>query len=62
MGDSTEKLYSSRFKLLNNTGQVLIDSGEIIHNILNDVSAYEAIEMYEIPRDLDANVSYYLVF
>ena len=62
MGDSTEKLYSSRFKLLNNTGQVLVDSGEIIHNILNDVSAYEAIEMYEIPRDLDANVSYYLVF
>lgn len=62
IGDSTEKLYSSRFRLYNNSGKVLIDSGEIIHNILNDTSAYEAIESYEIPRDLDANVSYYLTF
>lgn len=62
IGDSTEKLYSSRFKLSNSTGQVIVDSGEIIHNILNDISAYEAIESYEIPRDLEANVSYYLTF
>jgi hypothetical protein len=62
IGDSTEKLYSSRFRLYNSSGKVLIDSGEIIHNILNDTSAYEAIESYEIPRDLDANVSYYLTF
>lgn len=61
-GDSTEKLYSSRFKLTNSSGQLVVDSGEIIHNILNDVSAYEAIESYEIPRDLEANVSYYLTF
>ena len=47
MGDSTEKLYSSRFKLLNNTGQVLTDDEvaafcahekEVIEELVPDAS------------------------
>lgn len=56
--DQTEKLYSSRFLLLDADDNIVKDSGELIHNSATDLSPKEAIEKYNIYRDLEANVLY----
>ena len=61
-GDSTEKLYSSRFILTNSKDEVILDSGDIIHNSSYDTSPYESFEDYVISRELPANQSFYLQF
>lgn len=59
-GDQTEKLYSTRFKLLDNESHVVVDSGEILHNINNDDVSYEAHEEFIIAQDLEDGENYYL--
>lgn len=61
-GDTSEKLYSSRFVLYNANNEIIKDSGEILHNIANDSNAYEAHEDFEISIDLEINASYYLQY
>lgn len=60
--DTSEKLYSSRFKLTNGGGQTVFDSGEIIHNISLDDNNYEAIEEICIPQDLEVDKLYFLQY
>ena len=60
--DSTEKLYSSRFVILDIDNNVIKDSGDILHNTTYDTSSYEATEQFVIPDDLELNVIYYMYY
>ena len=61
-GDATEKLYSSRFVLKNSSGEIIADSGNIIHHTYDDISNREAHENFSIPNELEANQSYYMTY
>lgn len=61
-GDATEKLYSSRFVLKSASGEVIADSGNIIHHTYDDISNREAHENFVIPNELEANQSYYMIY
>lgn len=58
--DPTEKLYSSRLKLLDGNNNVIEDSGEVVHSVLNDVVPNEALESFNIPKDLESDQIYRL--
>lgn len=60
--DTTEKLYSSRFLITDTKGNIIKDSGEILHNTTYDTSAYESSESYVISEDLELNQIYYLYY
>ena len=60
--DTTEKLYSSRFVIYDTEGNVIKDSGEILHNTTYDTNSYEASESYMIPEELEINKIYYIYF
>lgn len=61
-GDATEKMSSSRFVLKEAGGEVIVDSGDIIHHTYDDVSSRESHETFVIPNELESNKSYYLTF
>lgn len=61
-GDTTEKLYSSRFILYDTEYNIIKDSGEILHNTTNDTLSYEATEAFMIPEDLVIDKIYYIYF
>lgn len=56
--DPSEKLYSSRFIIRTTKGQVIADSGEILHNTAKDTSANLAHESFAYNKDLDFNQLY----
>jgi hypothetical protein len=60
--DSTEKMYSSRFKVYDNDDNIIKDSGEIIHNINNDIIPNESQEEFVLSMDLNLDTSYYIQF
>lgn len=60
--DTTEKLYSSRFYLLDENYNILKDSGDILHNVNQDVNSYEASDVFEYYEDLDLNKSYHIQY
>lgn len=60
--DTTEKLYSSRFIIYDSDGNIIKDSGEILHNTTYDTASYEATEQYMVPEDLELNKIYYLYY
>jgi hypothetical protein len=62
VGDATEKLHSSRFILKDSSGNVVADSGEIVHHTYDDVSSREAHENFVISNELEANKSYYMTY
>lgn len=61
-GDSTEKLYSSRFILTDTEDNIIVDSGDLIHNSSKDINSYESSENYIISRELEDNKSYYIKY
>lgn len=61
IGDSLEKLYSSRLRLYDSDNQIIVDSGDIVHSVLNDTDITEATENFNISRDLESNKTYYLI-
>lgn len=60
--DTTEKMYSSRFVIYDTDGNIIKDSGEILHNTTYDTASYEASEQYMIPEDLELNKVYYIYY
>ena len=60
-GDPTEKLYSSRLRLYDNNNKLVEDTGEILHSVLNDTIPNEAIENFNLSRDLEENKVYRLL-
>lgn len=60
--DVTEKLYSSRFDLLDADNNIVQTSGEILHDTSTDENRYRASEYYTISEDLPLDKAYYLKF
>lgn len=61
-GDVTEKMYSCQFLLYDSEDNIIIDSGEILHNTTYDSVPYESHEEFLISQDLDVEHSYYIQF
>lgn len=72
--DITEKMYSCQFKVFNQNDELIQDSGEIIHNSLNDEAAekieildtisykYKAYEQFDLVEELETGKNYYIQF
>ena len=68
--DITEKMYSCRFKVYDQNKNIIADTGEIIHNSLNDEVPkvevdgrwYRASEQFDLIQELDAGKNYYIQF
>ena len=60
--DSTEKMYSSRFIILDIDNNLIKDSGDILHNTTYDTSSYEATEQFMVSDDLELNAIYYMYY
>jgi len=60
--DVSEKMYSSRFVLTDMYQNVIIDSGDLLHNTGNDIFPYESTEEFLINQDLTPNELFYLQF
>lgn len=60
--DTTEKLYSSKFKVFDSKGGLIEESPEILHNVTEDTEIYEGREEWILKRDLDLNRSYYIQY
>lgn len=57
-GDITEKVYSYRFDICDNSGKVIYTSGEQLHNNSNDTENYTSYDVYELNCDLPIDVVY----
>ena len=68
--DITEKMYSCQFKVYDQNKNIIADTGEIIHNSLNDEAPkveadgrwYKASEQFDLIQELDAGKNYYIQF
>ena len=69
--DITEKMYSCQFKVYDQNKNIIEDSGEIIHNSLNDEAPaqesssvwwYKASEQFDLNQELDSGKNYYIQF
>ena len=64
--DATEKMYSCQFKVYDQNGNIIEDTGEIIHNSLNDENTnngtYTMLETYNLTRELEEGKNYYIQF
>lgn len=58
--DPTEKLYSSRLKLYDSSDNLIEDTGDIVHSVLNDLVPNQALEYFEILNDLNFSETYRL--
>lgn len=59
--DPTEKLYSSRLRLIDEEDNIVEDTGEVLHSVLNDTLPNEALEYFNISRDLNLSKTYRLI-
>lgn len=57
-GDVTEKVYSSYFEVFYPDGTLAYTSGDILHNIQNDVKQYTSTESYSFNRDIPEDTIY----
>lgn len=60
--DTTEKVYSYKFDLRNEDGELLDTSDYLIHNSSEDTEPYESIDQHEFPQELELNKRYYLTY
>lgn len=60
--DTTEKMYSSEFRLLDANNNIVKTSGEILHDTSKDTERYQSTEEFLISSDLELDVSYYLMY
>ena len=61
-GDTTEKIYSSRFQVFNKDGIVIEDTGFVLHNSTEDDLVYEQHESFQLAQDLPIDESFYIQF
>ena len=62
MKDATEKVYNYRFVLTDFKGNVVSDSGYLIHNSNEDVTSYESQDTFSFPSDLQNGKVYYIQY
>lgn len=61
-GDTTEKLYSARFRLYDSNKNVIQDTGDVLHNTSTDDFSYESHTAFSVPQDLEIDKTYYIKF
>lgn len=59
-GDTSEKVYSSEFKVSDMAGNVIADSGEVMHDVQSNPNSYESYDTFSFNRDLDYGKVYQL--
>ena len=62
MKDATEKTYNYRFILTDFKGNVVADSGYLLHNSNNDLNSYESQNEFSFPSDLQNGKIYYIQY
>lgn len=60
--DTTERVYSSRFDIYDIQGQLLVSSGDILHNRTNDINNYESQDGWNYNKDLKIDTPYYIKY
>ena len=60
--DTTEKEYSYQFILYDEEGNILKDTGILLHNNSTDLNNYESFDSFTLPLELAEGVSYYLQY
>ena len=61
-GDSTEKAYSYIFNLWDSDNNLLLTSGEQLHDVTQDTSSYESRDIFNIYTELKIGKVYYLQY
>lgn len=60
--DSTEKLYSSYFRITDEDNNIVVQTEEKLHQSFEDEVSYMSTEEIVVSQDLDVNRSYYIQF
>ena len=60
--DWTEKVYSYNFKMTDLNGNVIADSGELLHNSTLDTEKNESTDLFVITQELLNNEAYYIQY
>lgn len=60
--DTTEKEYSYQFIITDKEGNIIDDTGVIIHNNEKDVETYESVDEYSYYSDIPNNIIYYIQY
>lgn len=61
-GDSTEKVETYEFNLWDNTNQLILSSGTLLHNSADDVSSSSSTDVFKIHNEIDQNQLYYIQY
>ena len=61
-GDTTEKMYSTRFEVFRGDKESISDTGWVLHNTSKDDLNYEQHEVFTLTKDLELDESYYIQF
>lgn len=56
--DTSEKVYSYSFEILDNLANLIYSTGEQLHNSSTDTEIYESQDIFEMPFELDNNKEY----
>lgn len=62
LGDQTEKIYSYYFSLYDNYNQLIMTTGDLLHNAENDTSIEESKDEFQLSTYLEENKIYNLVY
>lgn len=60
--DITEKVYSYRFKVYDENGNIFADSREQLHNSINDTELNESYDSFELNKELQKNKNYFIQY
>lgn len=60
--DITEKVYSYRFKVYDENNNIFADSGEQLHNSINDIELNESYDSFELNKELQKNKNYFIQY
>jgi hypothetical protein len=61
-GDTSERVYSYQFDVYNSKNELIVSSGEKLHNSSNDVERNESYDTFTLSQDLDIDKSYYIQY
>lgn len=61
-GDITEKVYSYQFKVFDQNGNIFADSGELLHNSINDTELNESYDSFTLNKELQKNENYFIQY
>ena len=61
-GDITEKVYSSKFEIFDLSNNLIVSSGDILHNVENNPNSYTSQDTMRFNRDLEFGKIYKIIY